>query len=160
MTAVSAEENSLSSKRSWNLTAELSPTCLSAGGAESALGPIKAAPWRLPFHGRAFLVAAMGSVLRSGATSRPYSPSGSNPFGRRSGLSAVPALQRGHGAPAPPQPHACEFVGQIDRFERKADRQQLSWHAGTGANATPQIRNGPRGGRGHAEAASASTSLG
>jgi hypothetical protein len=30
-------------KRSWNLKAELSPICLNAGGAESALGPIKAA---------------------------------------------------------------------------------------------------------------------
>jgi hypothetical protein len=81
MTAVSAGEDSLSSKRSWNLTAELSPICLSAGGAESALGPIKAAPWRPPFHGGAFLVAAMGSVLRSGATSRPYSPLARTPDG-------------------------------------------------------------------------------
>src|SRR4029453_16568733 len=31
MTAASAEENSLSSKRSWNLKAELSPICLNAG---------------------------------------------------------------------------------------------------------------------------------
>ncbi len=38
MTAVSAEENSLSSKRSWNLKAELSSICLNAGGAESAFG--------------------------------------------------------------------------------------------------------------------------
>jgi hypothetical protein len=38
MTAVSAEENSLSSKRSWNLKAELSPICLNAGSAETALG--------------------------------------------------------------------------------------------------------------------------
>jgi hypothetical protein len=44
MTAVSAEENSRSSKRSWNLKAELSPICLSAGGAGSTPGPIKAAP--------------------------------------------------------------------------------------------------------------------
>jgi hypothetical protein len=43
MTAASAEESSLSSKRSWNLKAELSPICLNAGGAESALGGIKAA---------------------------------------------------------------------------------------------------------------------
>jgi hypothetical protein len=29
-----------------------------------------------------------------------------NPFGRRGGSSAVAALRRGHGAPAPPQVHA------------------------------------------------------
>jgi hypothetical protein len=39
MTAVSAAESSLSSKRSWNLKAELSSIYLNAGGAESALGP-------------------------------------------------------------------------------------------------------------------------
>src|SRR5690242_1433151 len=43
MTAGSAEESSLSSKRSWNLKAALSLICLNADGAESALGPIKAA---------------------------------------------------------------------------------------------------------------------
>jgi hypothetical protein len=43
MTAVSAEENSLSSKRSWNLKAELSSICLNAGGAETAPGSIEAA---------------------------------------------------------------------------------------------------------------------
>jgi hypothetical protein len=43
MTADSAEESSLSSKRSWNLKAALSPICLNAGGAEGALGPIEAA---------------------------------------------------------------------------------------------------------------------
>ena len=41
MTAVSAEESSLSSKRSWNLEAALSSICLNAGGAESAPGPTK-----------------------------------------------------------------------------------------------------------------------
>jgi hypothetical protein len=43
MTADSAEESSRSSERSWNLKAELSPICLNAGGAESALGSIKTA---------------------------------------------------------------------------------------------------------------------
>ena len=43
MTAASAEQSSLSSKRSWNLKAELSSICLNAGGAESAPGSIKAA---------------------------------------------------------------------------------------------------------------------
>jgi hypothetical protein len=56
MTADSAEENSLSSKRSWNLKAELLSICLNAGGAETALGSIKAAQWRRPvrrtFHHR------------------------------------------------------------------------------------------------------------
>jgi hypothetical protein len=42
MTAVFAEESSLSSERSWDLKAELLSICLNAGGAESALGPIKA----------------------------------------------------------------------------------------------------------------------
>ena len=50
MTAVSAEENSLSSKRSWNLKAELSSICLNAGGAETALGSIKAASVGGLFH--------------------------------------------------------------------------------------------------------------
>jgi len=39
--------------------------------------------------------------------SRRYSPSGLNPFGRRGGSSALAALQRGRGAPAAPQAHAC-----------------------------------------------------
>jgi hypothetical protein len=47
------------------------------------------------------------SGLRTTVSSRPYSPSGSKPFGRRGGLSMVAALQRGHGAPAPPQVKAC-----------------------------------------------------
>jgi hypothetical protein len=38
MIAVSAEEGSLSSKRSWNLKAELSFIYLNAGSAESAFG--------------------------------------------------------------------------------------------------------------------------
>jgi hypothetical protein len=38
MTAVSAEEGSLSSKRSWNLKAEMSFIYLNAGSAESAFG--------------------------------------------------------------------------------------------------------------------------
>ena len=38
MTAVSAEEGSLSSKRSWNLKAETSFIYLNAGSAESAFG--------------------------------------------------------------------------------------------------------------------------
>ena len=38
MTAVSAEEGSLSSKRSWNLKAESSFIYLNAGSAESAFG--------------------------------------------------------------------------------------------------------------------------
>jgi hypothetical protein len=42
MTAVSAEEGSLSSKRSWNLKAESSFIYLNAGSAESAFGPTKA----------------------------------------------------------------------------------------------------------------------
>ena len=43
VTAVSAAQNSRSSKRWWNLKAELSPTCLNARGAASAPGPIEAA---------------------------------------------------------------------------------------------------------------------
>src|ERR1700736_84597 len=42
MTAASAQEGSLSSKRSWNLKAELSFICLNASSAESAFGPTRA----------------------------------------------------------------------------------------------------------------------
>ena len=42
MSAVSAQEGSLSSKRSWNLKAELSFIFLNARSAEIALGPTKA----------------------------------------------------------------------------------------------------------------------
>jgi hypothetical protein len=60
MTAVSAEESSLSSRRSWNLKAEMSFIFLNACGAEIALGPTNA---------RAY----MGIGWPINATNRPFS---------------------------------------------------------------------------------------
>src|SRR5882757_10193111 len=74
MTAVSAEENSLSSKRSWKLKAELSSICLNAGGAETALGSIKADQLAAPrsqnipsprrFHGAVFCFGGLALVVQ------------------------------------------------------------------------------------------------
>src|SRR4051794_27703567 len=47
------------------------------------------------------------SIMTVSSNGPPQAPgSGLNPFGIRGGSSAVGALQRGHGAPAPPQVHA------------------------------------------------------
>jgi hypothetical protein len=64
----------------------------------------------MPDH-RANCAASEARLDAGGAARRsdqePYSPSGSNPFGRRGGLSSFATLHFGHGIPAPPQLQAC-----------------------------------------------------